>query len=407
MTKEDCYVQKRLWKARLQSLLFYFFRIFPIKRNKIVFTTIEGTTGFSCNPKYIAKELLRREAGCELVWLVNDMSKQFPYGIRKVHNTLWNRAYELTTAAVWIDNSRKQLEVRKRKKQLYLQTWHANICLKPIGLQRGKSFSHIAYLVSKHDSNFVDYFLSDAEYYEKHILPDGALYNGPALRFGTPRCDILVNERENMHHIIRQRYHLSQETKIVMYAPTFRGGSQGTHRSISTSGFAPDYDRLLRALEKRFGGSWVVFLRLHPQLTARHIQAQVENSNLIDVSRADDMYELLAGCDALVTDYSSVSFDTLVTPIPAFLYVEDYRAYEAERGKLLWNLDELPFPWAMDNDGLETNITAFDEKAYVRGVQRFLDMAKMAELGTASARTVDFIMKWLNGEKGGMDHANI
>ncbi len=407
MTKEDWYIQKRLWKARLQSLLFYFFRIVPMKKNKIVFTTIEGTTGFSCNPKYIAKELLRREGNCDLVWLVNDMEKQFPPGIRKVHNTLWNRAYELTTAAVWIDNSRKQLEVRKRKNQLYLQTWHANICLKPLGLQRGKSFSRIAYLVSKHDSDLADYFLSDAEYYEKNILPEGVLYNGPVLRFGTPRCDILVNEQNNMHRIIRMRYHLPQDINIVMYAPTFRGGSQGIQRSISTSGFAPNYDRLLKALEKRFGGTWVIFLRLHPQLTARHIEAQAENPHIIDVSQADDMYELLAGSDALVTDYSSVSFDTLVTSMPVFLYVEDYYAYEAERGKLLWNLDELPFSWAMDNNSLEKNITAFDERAYATGVQRFLHMAKMAEPGTAAAHTADFIMNWLEGEKGGMDYANI
>ncbi len=114
MKEEEKYVRKRIWKSKFQSLPFYICRIFKVKRKKIVFCCIEGTTGYTCNPKYIAEELIRRNSGYELVWLVNDMSRKFPSEIRVVHNTLFNRAYHLTTAKFWIDNSRKQLEVRKR-----------------------------------------------------------------------------------------------------------------------------------------------------------------------------------------------------------------------------------------------------------------------------------------------------
>ena len=150
--KEDRYIRRRLRQAGKQAREFYKNRKYPINPRKIVFTTIEGSTGFSCNPKYIALELLRRRQDLDLVWLVDDMTKEFPTGIRKVKNTLQNRAYELSTAAVWVDNSRKQLECRKRPGQFYLQTWHASISTKPIGLQRGVSFSRIAQLVSRHDS---------------------------------------------------------------------------------------------------------------------------------------------------------------------------------------------------------------------------------------------------------------
>ena len=213
--KEKKYIEKRLRTARLQSTLFYLFRIFPIKKRKIVFTTIEGTTGFTCNPKYIALELIEHNKKLspkeqwELVWLVNDMTKSFPNEIKKVKNTLLNRAFHLTTAHFWIDNSRKQLEVRKRQDQTYIQTWHAKLGFKPTGLDRGASFSKIAYLVTKHDSDMIDYWLSNSDWYDK-TLKTGSLYEGKILRTGSPRCDILVNKTKSDCQRVRNKLELKQ-----------------------------------------------------------------------------------------------------------------------------------------------------------------------------------------------------
>ena len=316
MEEEQRYIAKRMWKARFQSIPFYLCRIFPVRRKKIVFCCIEGTTGFTCNPKYIARELLRRKEGYELVWLVNDPSKKFPRRIKAVPNTLWNRAYHLTTARLWIDNSRKQLEVRKRKGQIYIQTWHAKLGFKPTCLDRGASFSKIAYLVSKHDSDMIDYVLSNSKWYD-NTLPTGMLYTGEILRTGSPRCDILVNGGNGQRKKVREKYHLPDDARILMYAPTFRGGSQGTQRTIAADQGFPDYRKLTGALEKRFGGKWYIFLRLHPQLVARNLDRGVtdgkrDGTNVVDVSRVDDMYAVLAGCDAFMTDYSSAAFDAAV-----------------------------------------------------------------------------------------------
>lgn len=389
---EKWYIKKRLLIGLVQSIPFYLFRILPIKKKKIVFTCIEGTTGYSCNPKYIAEEFMRRNEGYELVWLVNDVSKIFPKEIKKVHNTLLNRAYHLTTARFWIDNSRKQLEVRKRNGQVYIQTWHAKLGFKPTCLDRGKSFSRIAYLVSKHDSDMIDYVLSNSDWYDA-TLPTGMLYDGKTLRTGSPRCDILVNNLEKLRQAIRERYNLSKDTKIIMYAPTFRGGSQETNRTIEKGNHAPDYDSMLQALEKRFGGKWVVFLRLHPQLTARHIQSGIHDYRLIDVSNEDDMYELLAGCDALISDYSSAVFDAAVMRMPIFLYADDYEEYEEERGKLLWDLRDMAFPLACNDDDLNNVIANFDNDKYQVELNNLFKSTRMVEDGCAAGRVCDYIEK--------------
>jgi len=390
LTKEDRYIRRRLRMARKQAKEFYYCRKYPINPKKIVFTTIEGTTGFSCNPKYIALELLRRRQDLDLVWLVDDITKEFPSGVRKVKNTLKNRAYELSTAVMWIDNSRKQLECRKRSGQLYLQTWHAGLALKPIGIERGKAFSRIAYLVSKHDSNLIDYALSNSTYYETEIMPRGWIYRGRALRFGFPRCDILVNNNESHRKAIKEKFGMHTDDKIVLYAPTFRGGSQSTVRAIHMNGTYLNYEALTESLAEKFGGKWNFFLRLHPQLTARNIR-RIATKEDIDVSQYDDIYELLTACDALITDYSCVSFDAMYMGIPIFLYVPDLQDYEAERGKLLWDLDELPFPYAMTEEILHEKICNFNYDSYLEKVKKFIQVLGLKTPGDASRMVVDFI----------------
>lgn len=398
MINEEAYIKERLQEAEEQSLVFERCRSLPINSKKIVFTTIEGTTGFACNPKYIALELLRRKTDYELVWLVDDVSKEFPVGIRKVENTLENRAYELSTAKLWIDNSRKQLEVRKRPGQVYLQTWHAKLGFKPTCFDRGASFSRIAQLVSQHDSDMIDYVLSNSDWYDK-TLPRGMLYAGPVLRAGSPRCDILVNRTEKERREIRRRFGLPETAKIIMYAPTFRGGSQSIDRKLEKENHAPDYERLVAALEKRFGGVWYIFLRLHPQMVVRHMLSHEENDRLVDVSQADDMYEILAGCDAFLTDYSSAAFDATVMKMPIFLYADDYVEYEKERGSLLWNLRELPFPLAENDEELEIAIKEFDERKYMNELFNLYEKNAVSEDGKASVRVADYIAKWMEGKK--------
>ena len=404
MNEELRYIRKRLWKARFESMLFYLCRIFPVKKYKIVFCCIEGTTGYTCNPKYIAEEFIKENKSSnkkyELIWLVNDTAKKFPEEITVIKNTLWNRAYHLTTAHFWIDNSRKQLEARKRKGQIYIQTWHAKLGFKPTCLDRGASFSKIAYLVSKHDSDMVDFWLSNSDWYDK-TLPTGSLYKGKTLRTGSPRCDILVKAKEkkfkdNIKQKLCETYKVKtknlNEIHFLMYAPTFRGGSQGINRTVEAGNHFPDYKILKSALENKFGGTWIIVLRLHPQLVARNLDSGVSDDNItIDASRVDDMYEILAGCDAFMTDYSSAAFDAAVMKIPVFLYCDDYAEYEEERGRLLWDLRKLPFPLATDNQKLKQKIEEFIDEHYQRKLDKLFFEAAMEEDGRAACNVARLI----------------
>lgn len=393
---EEIIIKQRKRKAWLTNCVYHMFRIFPVKNNKIVFTTFEGDGGYCCNPRYVADEILRRNKKHEIVWLVNNMDKQFPEGIRKVKNTFFNRAYHLVTAKVWVDNSRKAYGTAKRHNQMYIQTWHAALEFKPVGKFRGKLFPKIAHLVSRYDSGLADYVISNSDWCTKRY-PKMLLYDGEILKTGSPRCDVLFTKKDEIYKQIRGKYSLPNDAKIVTFAPTFRGGGQKGKRRVFSEETTLDFKMLTEALSERFGGIWYVFLRLHPQLAAqfRDMPISQKTQCMIDVSQADDMNELLAASDVLVTDYSSTAFDAINIYIPVFLYADDLDEYTNERGKLMWDISKLPFSVAKSNDELSENIKKFEQESYKNEINKFSRKHGVLEDGHASERIVDVIDEFI------------
>lgn len=393
---EKMYIAKRKLKAFLHSLAYYVCRVFPIDRNKIVMWTFEGGGGYGCSPKYVAEEIIKRNregrTDYRIIWLLNDVSKVFPPEIEKVKNTLWNRAYHLSTAGIWLSNTRSFYGTKKRKKQCYIQTWHATICIKPIGKYRGSLFPKMAYLVSAYDSKLIDYVLSGSTWCD-HMYRDGLIYDGEIVKTGTPRCDVLFNQREEKYQQMRREYGLSKEAKIMLYAPTFRGGSQSKNRSVNSEETTVDFRGLIDALQKRFGGIWYIFLRLHPQLAAKmeQIKTGQMSNRLIDVTQRPDMNEIIAGTDAFLTDYSSAIFEANMIGIPGFIYADDLEEYIADRGDLFFDMYKLPFPVALNNEELLENVRKFDKEEYKKRTETFMEEVGMFEDGKASERVVDLI----------------
>lgn len=419
MKKEKAYIAYRRLKAFGNSIVFYLLRVNPIKKNRISVCTFEGRSGFCCNPKYIVEELHRRNQSYEFIWFVNDMSKEFPDYIRKVKNTLWNRAYYLGTSKVWLDNYRKPYGTVKRKGQYYLNTNHYTIGIKCTGLWRGKGFSQMAYLVSKNDSDMIDDVIIDSDWCEE-VTPKGLLYNGTYLKTGAPRCDALYGDRSEYRSMFRQKHNLPVEAKVIMYAPTFREGAKNGKRSVHENPLTLDFEKLLEVLKEKFGGEWFICLRVHPQLAAAHGNYSDDKlkGRIIDVSKEEDMYEILAGMDMYITDYSSAIFEAGFAHIPAFVYADDIDTYAKDRGNLMWNfvtdpIDNIgnnkeitpqfdvrfPFAISKNNDALKREIERFDMTKYEGILDSFYSKLGLIYDGMASKKIADVICKVVKREK--------
>ncbi len=395
MQTEAEYIEERRRHAESLSHLFLKMQKYPLEPQKIAVAAFEGEGRYGCNPRYIVEELHRRNPDLYFVWLMNDTDHEFPDWIEKVEDTPENTAYHLSTATVWIDNYRKPWGTMKRPGQLYIQTWHGTLGIKAVGNFRGDRLPKIARIVSEADSKLIDYVIVNSAHRIK-LIPDLLFYDGSVLRLGTPRNDIVVSQREKFHHIIHERYNIDPEKQIILFAPTFRGGNQQTKKQVTKDYPKLNFKRLTTELSASMGGKWQVMLRLHPQVSAKmQVMTEVQ-SGIVDASQADDISELIAGADALLTDYSSCAFDAAYAYMPVFLYADDVAEYVANRGKFMWQHGELPFSTSQTEYQLWEAIHSFDEKAYKESLQAFFNRIDLLEDGHASARVANLILEFLN-----------
>ena len=350
-------------------------------RKKIIFKNFAGR-GYGDNPKYIAKELLARNEGYDLVWIVQAGSNyMFPKGIRTVRHGTWRELYELSTAKFWIDNNRKAKYIVKNKKQCYIQTWHGLFALKKIE-KDAESFLSESYIeAAKHDSYMTDLMISGCEVMS-NLYKTSFWYGGETVGWGNPRNDIFFN-RVDYKNLICEHFNIDLNKKLVLYAPTFRDNHSITAYNL-------DYSRLLKNLEAKFGGSWVCLIRLHPAVRERNKDLSYAE-NCIDTSLYDDIQELLSAVDMLITDYSSCMFEYALRKQPVILYASDIAEYMQGRG-FYYDINALPFPLSKDNDELAQTIHFFDESCYLQKVEEFFEEIVSYECGNASKLTVDYII---------------
>lgn len=414
MNRADLYILYRRIKAVGNAICFHICRIFPIERKLISVCTFEGKGGFGCNPKYLVQELHREDPEIKFVWLVNEVGKHvFPAYIKEAPNTLWSRAYWLSRSKVWIDNYRKPYGTCKRKKQYYINVNHFTVGIKCTGLNRGEGFSKMAYLVNHNDSSMIDDLVIDSDWCEEES-PKGMVYEGTYLKTGAPRCDVLYGDRNWAKEKFRQAHNLPDDAKVLMFAPTFREGEKEGKRFVFSEVWSIDFRRLIKNLEKKFGGRWYICVRVHPQLAPSHEEFRNTEfgDRIIDESQADDMYEILAGMDAYITDYSSAVFEAGYAHIPSFIYADDIEQYNHDRGNLMWNFNtddlrhvendkrftpsfdvELPFTVSVNNAELERNIIEFDKENYDLTLRTFHRQIGLTFKGNASQQISKIILE--------------
>ena len=389
---------KKRWYMRLGKIYskhqrWFFTHCEKIIKKKVVFSQFGGK-GYGCNPKAICEEFLRRDEGYELVWILNKQTKKsdagIPEGVRIVRG---RKAYfDLFTARVWINNIHFIGFIKnglyKRKGTIYLNTFHGGITLKSEGTDK-KNYSEEKQLsergqLYRKDSEFVDYITSGCPA-EDHVLEEFFYGHGEILRFGDARTDVLVNGSETIYQQVREHYNVPDGTKIITYAPTFRS-------DMSLKWYDLDYERVLDTLEEKYGCPWVMLIRLHPRLADKSAELMPDSDRFIDASDYRDMQDLAVASDMLISDYSSVITDFMLTRKPALMYVPDLKKYLNRRG-MYYKMEDLPFPYALNTDDFIACIKNFDEDLYKKKVDEFLDRIEYLADGHAAERVVDFLIE--------------
>lgn len=368
----------------------------PVQNNKVVFITFQGD--YTCNPKYITEQLLSMDSGLDIVWAsrrknLNDPDA-FPAGVRVVEQHTAAFYEELASAKVWVANSVDFLKnpIHKKKEQIMIETWHGSLGIKRFDKDSnsGRRWVGAAELTGK----IANYCISNSTF-ETNVYRETYWPNTPVLEYGHPRNDILVPGQEEKRMALRKKVfsqlEIDEDTKVLLYAPTFRDSKSFEFYNI-------DYSELVPALEERFGGKWKVMVRFHP--TVRKFAKKRANlsEDVVDATAYPDIQDLIVVADAAITDYSSWIYDFVLLRKPGFIFATDIDDYNDERG-FYFKLETTPFPVATDNAQLIENVLRFDAAKYKEDVESFLQDKGCVEDGHASERVAQKILELVNAEE--------
>lgn len=368
-------------------IIFYYSTPFcKIKNNKIVFDNFNGK-GYGCNPKYIAEEIIRQNLNYDMVWLVNDLDTPMPDKIRKVKYGTMKAKKELATAKVWIDNVRNYKGVKKKKNQFYIQTWHGTIGSKKVEGEVEKQLSTEYVKDAKNDGKITDLMITDNSF-QANLFRKYFWYHGRIIEDGIPRNDILTDCPNEIKDKVYQYFDIEKDKKLVLYAPTFR-----EHLNLENYRF--DYHKCCSKLGERFGGEFVMLLRLHPNV-AQYGSLLEYDEKVINASDYLDAQELLAVCDIGITDYSGVAYDMSRINKPVFLICKDLDEFTLNERKLLFNYNELPFIIAKTEKELFENIKNYSAEQQNKEWKKFYKKINMVNSNHSSKDIVEIIKKEMN-----------
>ncbi len=350
--KYICYLGFR----SLQRVLLWWL---PIKKNRVMLY-VHNRKGFVCNPKYIAQDLKAKHSDeLELIWVSmypESCQQVRDYGIQVVKYNSFEHFCCQITSKVLITNDALPPKFMKRYRQTVINTWHAGMNYKKIGfdslLPQPKFERHIFNLKNKQP----DIYLSGSRFFTEDTSKSFGFNPNIFMPTGLPRNDLLINGYCQTNEMIREKYVIKPDTKIALYAPTFRSNYMAESHGL-------DFFSLKRHLEESFGGKWVIFYRGH-----YFVKKIAKVTGAIDVSFYHDMQELMCAADLLISDYSSCMWDFSFTRRPCFVYAPDVNEYINNDRDLALPLSEWPYPIASSNSELKDNLSKFDLTDYQKRV---------------------------------------
>lgn len=324
------------FKNLMTKLGFYLFKPFRLKENRITFIS-NRRNSISGNYESIYTELIK-DKNIDIKTVLDTKESFiscFKYGY-----------YLASSKVILIDDYiRSVYEIRKRKDNYLIQVWHACGAFKAFGFSRlskegcwsQDSRSHRTY----------DYCLVSSRKVAKHYAEAFGMNVDRVIATGVPRTDIFFDEayKREIRAKIFSTYPMLKDKKVILFAPTFRGSSK-------KEGNYPHYRFDYKKIFESFGDEYRIIIKHHPHVNNKPVIENEYKDRVIDLSKNEELNELLFVTDILITDYSSVIFEAALLDIPMLFYAFDLDEYISRRGfyceyisfipgKLVENMDEI------------------------------------------------------------------
>ena len=184
-------------------------------------------------------------------------------------------------------------------------------------------------------SDDTDYALCHSEFWRPIVSYEGGIPADRRVILGQPRNDAFFTSDVSMSRLFGEEYR-----KVVVWYPTFRQRVDPSCPQNTVSAPLPIvHDEAAARQINEIAAKYdiLIVIKPHPVQDLSRIKAlDLDHVKLIYddffIAHQITPYAFLAKTDALITDYSSVVFDYLLTGKPIALAQEDYEEYEKKVG---------------------------------------------------------------------------
>ncbi len=305
--------------------------------------------GMICNPYALFLELINNEDFQDYthVWVIEDR-----YGNEPIMEQFQNNKNVfaiarhsddhlryLASAKYIITNVSLPFYYCKKEEQVYVNTWHGTP-IKSLGFDMPDAPVTISNVLRNFLST--DYIISanpflTSVFLDKYKL-DG-LYEGTIIEEGYPRNDRLfhTDKAEIISNLQKYGIDIDSKKEIILYAPTWKGNDYN-RPEIDVNEYI-DFKRTVESMIDT--DRYQILLKPHQVVYKELKKSGRMNDSLIPAFI--DTNELLSITDILISDYSSIFYDYLVTDKPVIFYIPDLEKYKNERGLYL-EPEALPGP---------------------------------------------------------------
>ncbi|MDK9861282.1 CDP-glycerol glycerophosphotransferase family protein [Staphylococcus equorum] len=332
-----------------------------------------ATNDFVGNPKWLFIYVNKFRKDINAYWMCDDIN--VVNHIRKLgfNAELYSseKAEKIKSeAGVFVVHQAKEhFPVKFKNEVVILNLWHG-VGIKPIerfvdspGIKYRTYKKYIRYNEIYHNNQL---FLATSPLMENHFSKMLNLDKNQIVRSGYPANMFNKDTFSSFNHDIKKYKGVNPETKIALYAPTFRDYEMDNFFGEAI----PSMDKLLKILEKN---NILLIIKMHylvkndvNYLAAEKLYAN--HPNILFWDNNKDIYEIFDQIDIGIIDYSSIYYDLLASGVKKFVrYIYDYNKY-IENRTLVYDYKEMTSgPIASNFDELlevldKVNSIAFDEK---------------------------------------------
>lgn len=337
-------------EIRLKHRYSQYYETLPIAKKTILFEARDGQS-FTGNPYALYQAMINdaRFDDYHFYWVykeefnLDELKKNF----LKTKNTSFvvrdSDEYIrcLASCQYVITNSTFRNFYVKKEGQVYINTWHGTPLKKmgydlfeenPFSIQNvARNLLMTDYLVSPNEQT-TDMFLKSYKL--------NGLYQGTIIEAGYPRIDLTLNTPKELvlAKLSLAGIKIDYDKPTILYTPTWKG-SNYQNPTVDIEQMLTEVQYLRNHLV-----DYNVLIKVHP-----FVYPLVKDNESLQEFLVPDYYEvneIMRITDVLITDYSSIFFDFLVTKKPIIFYAWDKDLYANDRG-MYFTDNQLPGPVLM------------------------------------------------------------